>query len=115
MEFDKRSDQKEAAALWQMAAALHEAVLGNASQAREEAGAALSLATDHDTQILAAVVDSIAGEPDQAEKIAADLEKRFPEDTLVNFYWMPVAQAAAAVDRKNGAKAIEIFEAYGAV
>ncbi len=110
VEFDKRSDQKEAAALWQMAAALHEAVLGNASQAREEAGAALSLATDHDTQILAAVVDSIAGEPDQAEKIAADLEKRFPEDTLVNFYWMPVAQAAAAVDRKNGAKAIEILK-----
>jgi eukaryotic-like serine/threonine-protein kinase len=110
VEFDKRSDQKESAALWQMAAALHEAVLGNASQAREAATAALSLATNHDTQILAAVVDSMAGEPDQAEKIAEDLEKRFPEDTLVNFYWVPAAQAAAALDRKNGAKAIEILK-----
>ncbi len=110
VDFDKRSDQKEAAALWQMAAALHEAVFGNASQAREQATSALALATNHDTQILAAVVDSMAGEPDQAEKIAADLEKRFPEDTLVNSYWMPVAQAAAAVDRKNGAKAIEILK-----
>ena len=110
VEFDKRSDQKESAALWQMAAALHEAAVGNASQAREGVSAALALATNHDTQILAAVVDSMSGEPDQAEKIAADLQKRFPEDTLVNFYWMPVAQAAAAIDRKNGAKAIEILK-----
>jgi tetratricopeptide (TPR) repeat protein/predicted Ser/Thr protein kinase len=110
VEFDKRSDQKEAAGLWQMAAALHEAVLGNASQARDAVAAALALATNHDTQILAAVVDGMAGEPDQAEKIAADLQKRFPEDTLVNFYWTPVAQAAAAIDRNNGAKAIEILK-----
>ena len=34
----------------------------------------------------------MAGEPDQAEKIAVDLEKRFPEDTLVNFFSMPVAR-----------------------
>ena len=110
VEFDKRSDQKESAALWQMAAALHEAALGNASQAREAVSAALALATNHDTQILAALVDGMSGEPDQAEKIAADLQKRFPEDTLVNFYWTPVAQAAVALDRKNGAKAIEILK-----
>jgi eukaryotic-like serine/threonine-protein kinase len=110
VEFDKRSDQKETAAVWQMAAALHEALLGNPSQARDEASAALSLATNHDTQILAAVVDGMSGEPDQAEKLAADLEKRFPEDTLVNFYWMPIANAEAAIDRKNGAKAIEFLK-----
>ena len=110
VEFDKRSDQKESAAFWQMAAALHEAVLGNAGPARDAAASALALATNHDTQILAAVVDSMAGEPDQTEKLAADLEKRFPEDTLLNFYWMPVAQAAAAIDRKNGGKAIEILK-----
>jgi tetratricopeptide (TPR) repeat protein len=110
VEFDKRSDQKETAAVWQMAAALHEAVLGNPSQARDEASAALSLATNHDTQILAAVVDSMSGEPDQAEKLAADLQRRFPEDTLVNFYWMPIANAEAAIDRKNGARAIEFLK-----
>ncbi len=110
VEFDKRSDQKETAAVWQMAAALHEALLGNPSQARDEASAALSLATNHDTQILAAVVDGMSGEPDQAEKLAADLQKRFPEDTLVNFYWMPIATAEAAIDRKNGAKAIEFLK-----
>jgi eukaryotic-like serine/threonine-protein kinase len=110
VEFDKRSDQKETAAVWQMAAALHEALLGNPSQARDEASAALSLATNHDTQILAAVVNGMSGEPDQAEKLAADLEKRFPEDTLVNFYWMPIANAEAAIDRKNGAKAIEFLK-----
>jgi eukaryotic-like serine/threonine-protein kinase len=110
VEFDKRSDQKETAAVWQMVAALHEAALGNANQAREAVSTALGLATNHDSQILAAIVDGMAGEPDQAEKIAADLQKRFPEDTLVNFYWMPVALAAAAVDRKNGAKAIEILK-----
>jgi serine/threonine protein kinase/tetratricopeptide (TPR) repeat protein len=110
VEFDKRSDQKESAALWQMAAATHEAAVGNASQAREAVSAALALATNHDTQLLAAIVDGMAGEPDQAEKIAADLQKQFPEDTLVNFYWAPVAQAAAAIDRKNGAKAIEILK-----
>jgi eukaryotic-like serine/threonine-protein kinase len=110
VEFDKRSDQKETAAVWQMVAALHEAAVGNASQAREAVSTALALATNHDTQLLAAVVDGMVGEPDQSGKIAADLQKRFPEDTLVNFYWVPVAQAFAAVDRKNGARAIEILK-----
>ena len=48
----KRNDQKESAALWQMEAALREAELGNGTEARQQATAALALASNHDSQIL---------------------------------------------------------------
>jgi len=48
----KRNDQKESAALWQMEAALREAELGNSTEARQQATAALALASNHDSQIL---------------------------------------------------------------
>jgi eukaryotic-like serine/threonine-protein kinase len=110
VEFDKRSDQKETAAQWQMAEGLREALVGYDRQARDDAAEGLVLASNHDSQILSTLIDSFAGEPDQAEKVAADLEKRFPTDTLVNFYWMPTARAEAALDRKNAAKALDLLK-----
>ena len=109
VEFDKRNDQKESAALWQMCAALREIQFGNAEQARQAAVAALDLASTHDTQILAALVFAQTGDASRAEKIAEDLAKRYPADTLVNGYWLPSIHAAIELSRKNPSKAIEIL------
>ncbi len=110
IEFDKRNDQKESAALWQMLAALHEAMLGNAEPARTAAAAGLELASTHDSQILAALVSAESGDSARAEKMASDLAKQYPTDTLVNFYWLPAIHAAVELDRKNPAKAIELLK-----
>jgi len=110
VDFDVRNDQKETAALWQMASALHEAELGNADQGRQQAAAALELASTHDTQILAALVFARAGDLARAEKPADDTATRYSQDTLVNGYWLPSVRGAVELDRKNPAKAIELLK-----
>src|SRR5260370_20207981 len=55
VESAQRAEEKQAAALWQMNAALREAEFGNAAVARKEAAAALALASTRDTQTLGAL------------------------------------------------------------
>jgi eukaryotic-like serine/threonine-protein kinase len=37
------------------------------------------------------------------------LAKRYPVDTLVNGYWLPVIRAAGELERKNASRAIELL------
>jgi tetratricopeptide (TPR) repeat protein len=107
----KRNDQKESAAQWQLEAALREAELGNSAEARQQATAALALASNHDSQILRALALARAGDSAQAAKMADDLAKRYPEDTLVNNYWLPSIRATIELGRNNADKAIENLQA----
>ncbi|MGA8153993.1 MAG: protein kinase [Terriglobales bacterium] len=109
----KRNDQKETAALWQMNAALREAEVQNVAGARRLASDALALASEHDSQTLGALALARAGDVAQAEKMADDLAKRYPEDTLVNRYWLPSIRASIEISRNNPAKAEEILQATG--
>ena len=110
VESAQRAEEKQAAALWQMNAALREAEFGNAAVARKEAAAALALASTRDTQTLGALVLAQAGDAAQAQRIAEDLAKRFPLDTLVNGYWLPTIRAAIDLNRNNPAKAVELLQ-----
>jgi tetratricopeptide (TPR) repeat protein len=107
----KRNDQKESAALWQMEVALREAELGNSAPAREQVHAALALASNHDSQILGALAFARAGDSAQAAKMADDLAKQYPEDPLVNSYWLPSIRATIELGRNNSDKAIEMLQA----
>jgi tetratricopeptide (TPR) repeat protein len=106
-----RNDQKESAALWMMGAALREAELGNGAEARRQAKAALALASNHDSQILGALVLARAGDPAHAARMADDLAKRYSQDTLVSNYWLPSIRAAIELGRGNADKAIGILQA----
>ena len=107
----KRNDQKESAALWQTEAALREAELGNSALAREQVKAALALASNHDSQILGALALARAGDSAQAARMADDLAKQYPEDTLVENYWLPSIRATIELGKNNAGKAIEILQA----
>jgi tetratricopeptide (TPR) repeat protein/predicted Ser/Thr protein kinase len=104
-----RDDEKETAAQWKMDEALREAEFGNRPIAKQETAAARALTSNHDTQILAAIALARAGNVQEAEKLARDLEKQYPLDTLLNDYWLPVIRASGEVARNNPAKAIELL------
>ena len=101
------SDAKETAAEWQMNAALREAEFGNMARARQETASALGLAATRDVQILAALALARTGDTAQATKMADDLAHRFPLDTMINRYWLPVIDASIEMSHNNPAKAIE--------
>jgi predicted Zn-dependent protease len=89
--------------------------VGNQEQARAEAKAALKLAPNRDVRAIAALVLARAGDTAGAEKLAAELDKTFPLDTLVQRYWLPTIRAGVALERKDPNRAIELLEVASTV
>jgi serine/threonine protein kinase/tetratricopeptide (TPR) repeat protein len=110
IESAKRGGRTETAATWQMSVAMREAALGNNAEAREQAKAALALPSGKGLQILGALVFGRAGDSVQATRMADDLAKRYPQDTLLVHYWLPSIRAAIELDRNNPAEAIDILQ-----
>ena len=111
----QHNDAKERAAAYQAVAALREVEAGNREQARAEAKAALKLAPNRDVLAIAALALARAGDTAGAEKLAVELDKTFPLDTLVQRYWLPTIRAGLALQRKDPNRAIELLKAASAV
>jgi eukaryotic-like serine/threonine-protein kinase len=102
--------QPERAGLWEAGASLREAFFGQAPQARQRAVAALNHSNNREVQFGAALALAISGDSGRAQVLADDLEKRFPEDTVVRFGYLPVIRARVALNQGNPAKAIELLQ-----
>jgi eukaryotic-like serine/threonine-protein kinase len=101
----QRADEKETAAGYAAEAAVREALVGNMSQAKQQAQAALALSTGRDVEAVSAIALGLAGDTTQATRLAADLAKRFPEDTVVQFEYLPMINAVAALRNGSASKA----------
>jgi serine/threonine protein kinase len=110
-ELAQRSAQPESVAQYEVDAALREAFFGNVPAARRDAIAALQLSKDRGVEYGAAFALAIAGDSSQAQALANDLEKRFPEDTSVRFNYLPTVRALLALNRSKSFKAIEVLQA----
>src|SRR5215469_14693164 len=82
-ELAKKNGAKETAALWLAYAALHEAEVGNAREASQQAHEALSIAPGRDVRVLAGMALARAGYDSEANKLADGLNEGFPLDTTV--------------------------------
>jgi serine/threonine protein kinase/tetratricopeptide (TPR) repeat protein len=102
----QRADEKETAAAYEAEAAVREALVGNMSQAKQGAKAALALSTGRDVEALSAIALALAGDSAQAMRMASDLAKRFPEDTIVQVDYLPMIHAAAALPSGSPTKAL---------
>ncbi len=103
----QRADEKETGAAYEAEAALLEALVGNMTQAKQQAQAALALSTGRDVEAISAIALGLAGDAAQATRLAADLAKRFPEDTIVQSNYLPTIRAATALQGGSASKAIE--------
>ena len=102
---------KETAARYELNAALKEAVFGNADAARQRVDSALRLSNGAArVQYGAALTLALIGEAVRAQKLADDLGKRFPEDTLVQYLYLPTVNAQLALTRHDTQKAIEALQ-----
>jgi serine/threonine protein kinase/Tfp pilus assembly protein PilF len=110
MDSAERNDAKESAAAYQAEAALREVESGNREQARADANAAVKQAPNPYVRVVAALALARAGDTLGAEKLAAELDKTSPLDTLVQRYWLPTIRAAVALERKDPNRAIELLK-----
>ncbi len=111
VESARRSDRKEAGAVWQINDALREAEFRNSARAAEETTSALIMASTRDAQILAALALARAGDSTRAERKADELQKTFPSNTFINGYWLPTIRATIEITHRNPSKAIEFLKA----
>ena len=110
MDSAQHNDAKESAAMYQAEATLREVESGYRQQARGEANAAVKLAPTRDARAMAALAMARAGDTAAAQKLASELDKTFPLDTLVQRYWLPTIRAAVALERQDPNRAIELLE-----
>jgi serine/threonine protein kinase/Flp pilus assembly protein TadD len=112
VESAQRNGSGETAAAWAVYEAFREAEVGNSALARQAAGKALQLAPHgRYVQASAALALIRAGDSAQAQRIADDIAKNYPQDTIVNFYWLPVIHAVMEINRHNPSKAVELLRA----
>jgi tetratricopeptide (TPR) repeat protein/predicted Ser/Thr protein kinase len=112
----ERAGQKEMAAGCEAAAALREALYGNGSEAREHASRTQAESNGRDASYVASFALALIGDAERARGIAEDLEKRFPEDTIVRFNYLPTLRAQMALHGAGGAarasEALKLAEPY---
>jgi predicted Zn-dependent protease len=106
----QQAAQPERAAIYEAAAAVREAFFGNAPEARRRAMAALEISKARDVEYGAAFALAAAGDLPHSQALASDLEKRFPEDTLVRFTYAPTLRALFALTRADAAKALDLLQ-----
>jgi DNA-binding winged helix-turn-helix (wHTH) protein/tetratricopeptide (TPR) repeat protein len=102
----RRAGEPEVGASYEAESAMREGLAGKVEAARQEAKAALAQSNGVEVEAMAAIAFALAGESAEAERLARDLNKRFPEDTTVQLNYLPVIRTAAVL-HTSAAKALE--------
>jgi len=79
--------------------------------AKRTARDALGLAKNREVKFGAALALAMTGDVTQARFLANDLERDFPEDTSVRFYYLPAVRASLALNHDDPSKAIDSLQA----
>src|ERR1035438_7125010 len=77
------------------------------AEGQKSAAAALSLYRSRDADYGPAFALALLHESAEAHKIEADLEKQYPDDTSVQFSYLPALRALEALNQGDPAKALE--------
>ena len=107
----KREGAIESAALHLASGAYRETLFGNAVEARQLASEALTLSPSREVRIAAALTLAELGQAAQAQRIADQLSAEFPQDTMIQSYWLPSIRATLALHRSDVKQAIALLDA----
>ena len=110
VEIAQRSDRRERAALFEAARAVWEGFYGNAAAARQSASKALALGRGRNVDYAAAFALALSDDVRQARALAQDLLREFPEDTFVQFMYLPTLRALFALNTHDPAAAIQALQ-----
>jgi eukaryotic-like serine/threonine-protein kinase len=110
VESAQRADLKETAALWQLNSALREAEFGNSTNAKQQTGAGLAIASTRDVKILASLVLARAGDTIRAKRLTDELENEFPSNTALKGYWLPTIRAYIEIHLGNPTQALKVLQ-----
>ena len=70
----------------------------------------LGLSTSRDVEYRVAFAFALSGDSSRSQTLADDLSRRFPEDTTVEFTYVPTLRALLALNRSEPSNAIELLQ-----
>jgi tetratricopeptide (TPR) repeat protein/predicted Ser/Thr protein kinase len=110
-----RAAEPDRASGFEAGAALWEAFFGNELEARQAATAVLKRSKFRDAEYGAALALALAGDSSTAERVANDLETRFPEASDVKYNYLPALRALLVLkpyqnQKSDPSKAIELLQ-----
>jgi serine/threonine protein kinase/Flp pilus assembly protein TadD len=107
MDTAERAGEKDPPAMYLATSGLREAWFGNADEARRRVTLALKRSASRDVLYFAALALAYSREDARARALADDLDKSRPEDTIVQFNYLPTLRAKLALNKGNASEAIE--------
>ncbi len=107
----ERAGEKETAAGYHAVSALREALFGEADKARQQVPIAKGRSTGRDIDYGIALALAYAGDDTRAQALADDLDKKFPEDSSVQFNYLPTLRAKLALSRAHPQQALDTLAA----
>jgi len=87
-----------------------EVEVGNLAEARQKISQALATSQDRDTRRLAMALLAQTGDSARSQKMAEELVRQRPTDTLLNKVWVPIAQAWADLQHNQPEQAVAHLE-----
>jgi hypothetical protein len=106
----RRNDDQETAVGYQLMDALRDAEYGFSVRARKTAQQALTADNGQQTQVLGALALARANGGSTALAIVRELAQRFPDDTMLNDYWLPTIRAAAQLSEGDATAALNSLQ-----
>jgi tetratricopeptide (TPR) repeat protein len=107
----EHAGERETAGGYAAEAALREALFGNTTEARHRAVEAVGRSNGRDIQYEAALALAFAGDASRGLVLANDLAKTFPDNTIVQFNYLPTLHAQLAFSHSDSSKAIQDLQA----
>jgi tetratricopeptide (TPR) repeat protein len=102
----RRAQEKETAAEYLGHNAVREAIVGNSAVAKEDAQSAIAVINGKNAEGFSAIAFALTGDAANANRLIDDLGKRFSQDTIVQFEYLPTARAGLALTTGNAADAV---------
>jgi tetratricopeptide (TPR) repeat protein len=110
VEIAQRSRRRERAGLFEAGRAVWEAFYGNVAAARQSTSKALALGRGRDVDYAVAFALALAGDLPRSRVLAEDLAREFPEDTAVQFMYLPTLRALFSLSAHDAAAAIQALQ-----
>lgn len=104
----KRAGKNESGVTYEAVAALREGLFGNASQAAQRTALAKERSGGPDKYYAVVLALAYAGEGSQG--LADNFNESFPENTVVQFNYLPTLRAKLALNRSNPQRALDTLE-----
>jgi tetratricopeptide (TPR) repeat protein len=106
----RKNERRDTEALYDADAAVREALFGNVFSARQRAVDALELSKSRDVVYGAGFALALSGDSSQSQALAEDLSRRFPEDTRVQFTYVPTLRALLTLNHSQPSKAVGLLQ-----